>query len=267
MTIIESIRKRRSVRTYTGEPLREAHATRVKQFITDVQPPFGVNARIELIQPDLDVKSVKLGTYGWIKGAVNYLVLIYEEAPFAATAAAYFFEQTVLFCTGLGLATCWIGGSFNRADFKKQLILQPGEKLKIVSPIGYEHAQKRWFLEKVVVNAEKKHASRKPFEALFFDCDFTHPLHQADAGDFATVLEMVRLAPSANNWQEWRVVRDGNRFHFYRTASLFADIDIGIALCHFELTANELGIHGRFEPLNEHPENDKAAYVISWIQN
>ena len=265
MTIIETIRKRRSVRTYTGEPLNEEHSAQIKQFINQLQAPFGMKARIELIHVHADEKPIKLGTYGWIKGACDYLALIYEDAPFAETAAAYMFEQAILFCTGLDLGTCWIGGSFNRSDFKKQVQLRPNEKLRIVSPVGYPGNKKR-FLEKFIVQADKKHVSRKPFGELFFDKQFDHPLTETNAGHFFTPLEMVRIAPSANNKQEWRALLDDKALHFYKKPYLeFDSIDMGIALCHFELSCKELGIEGKFEVLQDFPVNDGVKYVISWI--
>ena len=100
MQIIESIQKRRSARTFSGEPLRQEHVAQIKTFIHPLQAPFGIKARIELLHTLTDGKPVKLGTYGYIKGACDYLALIYEEAPFAETAAAYLFEQvTGMACT------------------------------------------------------------------------------------------------------------------------------------------------------------------------
>ena len=266
MTIIETIQKRRSVRTYSGIPLSDEHIARIKQFINQTQAPFGVKARIEMIRINSGGEPVKLGTYGWVKEALEYLALIYEEAPFAETAAAYWFEQVVLFCTSLGLGTCWLGGAFSRSDFKKQIDLKSNETLRIVSPVGYPGDKKRWFMEGVIVNAEKKHATRKPFGELFFDKDFDHPLTESQSGIFAKPLEMVRLAPSANNKQEWRVVLGNNTLHFYKVPYIrFDSIDIGIALCHFELACKELGINGKFEVLENHSQNEKNLYVISWI--
>ena len=86
MNIVETIQKRRSVRTYTGEPLRDEHIDQMKQYINQLETPFGAKARIELLSANSDGKPVKLGTYGSIKGACNYLALIYEESPFAETA-------------------------------------------------------------------------------------------------------------------------------------------------------------------------------------
>ena len=75
------------------------------------------------------------------------------------------------------------------------------------------------------------------------------------------MLEVVRWAPSASNKQPWRVVRGRKRWHFYlaRTKGYgkglltslvkLADlqrVDMGIAMCHFELAAREAGIEGRW---------------------
>ena len=270
MNIIETIQKRHSVRTYTGEPLHNEHIAQIEQYINQLQAPFGTKARIELISTISDGKPVKLGTYGYIKDACDFFVLIYEEAPFAATAAAYMFEQVVLFCTDLSLGTCWLGGAFNRSDFKKQIQLKPNEQLRIVSPVGYYvNDDKKRFVEKYIVHANKNHVSRKPFEEIFFDENFNHSLTENTAGIFCQPLEMVRLAPSANNKQEWRALLENKALHFYKEPyiDIIDDIDMGIALCHFELTCKELGIGGKFEIVKDFPNNDKIKYVISWIWN
>ena len=266
MSIVEAIKKRRSVRTYTGEPLRDEHIIKIKQYVNQLKAPFGAKARIEFINVASNENPIKLGTYGWISGACDYLAMIYEEAPFAETAAAYMFEQVILFCTDLGLGTCWLGGSFSRSDFKKQVTLNSNEKLRIVSPVGYIGGKKR-FLEKYIVNADKNHAFRKPFGELFFENNFNNPLTETAAGAFFTPLEMVSLAPSASNKQEWRVLLEGGALHFYKKPyPMFDNIDMGIALCHFELVCNELGIEGKFEQLKDYPTNDKIKYVISWVK-
>ncbi|MDR2679296.1 MAG: hypothetical protein LBC47_00645 [Tannerella sp.] len=266
MSIIETIRKRRSVRTYNGEALSDEHAGLILDYIAGLQAPFGVKARIRLIRTHAagGLKPVKLGTYGWIDGARDYLALIYEEGPLAEEGAAFMFEQAILYCTGLGVGTCWLGGSFSRKDFGRQVTPAPGEKLRIVSPAGYADDRKR-FIETYIVGAEKNHRTRKPFEANFFHRDFSTPLTETDAGIYALPLEMVRIAPSANNTQPWRVLLDGRTLHFYRTFSYgFSSIDTGIALCHFGETCRETGIAGHFEILDGAPPNKNARYTISW---
>ncbi|MDR2805534.1 MAG: hypothetical protein LBB85_07835 [Dysgonamonadaceae bacterium] len=265
MSIIESIKRRKSVRTYENQPLSKELKDKIEDFIRQTQAPFGVEVRIQLVNTCMGEERIKLGTYGFVRGASDYLALIYKEAPLAEEGGAYLFEQVILFCTGLGLGTCWLGGSFNRKDFKRQLQLNPDERLRIVSPVGYESAKKRLF--ELLQGAEKHHISRKPFGTLFFDKDFTVPLTEKKAGIYAQPLEMVRIAPSANNYQPWRIVLDEGALHFYRTASLggFSATDMGIALCHFEQTCKELGIKGYFKVMNG-LENKNGKYCISWIR-
>lgn len=125
--------------------------------------------------------------------------------------------------------------------------------------------------------------NRLPPEELFFDRQFGQPLAPEQAGAYAEPLAMVRQAPSASNKQPWRIIRDGDNWHFYlqRTKGYgkgsliywllgLADlqrVDIGIAMCHFELTARELGLTGRWlvdEP-NIAKTNEGSEYIVSWM--
>ena len=80
------------------------------------------------------------------------------------------------------------------------------------------------------------------------------------ADGHAAALEAVRMAPSATNRQPWRIVRRGADWHFYLARSKgygrgspwfrllrIADlqrVDLGIAMCHFDLVAREAGLNG-----------------------
>jgi nitroreductase len=269
MTLIETIEQRRSIRNYTGEPLREEHKTLITDYIDTLKAPFDApSVRINLIHNQQEAGRIKLGTYGFIGGASDFLTLVFEkESPFPLMeeAAAYAFEQLILYCTGLGLGTCWLGGSFSRKDFAAPVNLKHDEILRIVSPVGYVNPKSR--LSEILIGSKGKHLSRKPFESVFFQGNFHTPLSKENAGIYEKPLEMVRIAPSANNRQPWRGVLDGNRLHFYRHVSKigFSAIDLGIALCHFEQTCKELDIPGKFEVLDgEAPDKQGEKYVISW---
>ncbi|MDR1938102.1 MAG: hypothetical protein LBQ73_06365 [Tannerellaceae bacterium] len=265
MSVIESILQRRSVRSYTGEPLSKEHVERIEACIGSLKAPFGARARVGLIHTDTPAGKVKLGTYGVIGGARDFLVLAYEEGALAEEGAAYLFEQVVLFCTSLGLGTCWLGGSFSRKDFGKQLGPKPGERLRIVSPVGYPSDRKRFW--ESFIGADGNHTSRKPFGTHFFSGNFETPLTEEGAGIYRRPLEMVRIAPSANNSQPWRVLLEDGALHFYHRKSLggFDAIDSGIALSHFGESCRELSIAGRFEPLGSAPRHKDATYSVSWI--
>ncbi len=89
------------------------------------------------------------------------------------------------------------------------------------------------------------------------------------------------MGPSATNKQPWRIVRGGDAWHFYlrRTkgygkgslafkALRIADlqrVDMGIAMCHFELVAREAGLDGRWvvdDPGLDVP--DGVEYTATW---
>ena len=264
MNIIESIKKRRSVRTYTGEPLDASTIEKITEYVNGLKPPFGVKCRVELLQTNTGTEPVKLGTYGFIKGASTFIALVPEDGPLAEEGAAYMFEQVVLHCTALGLGTCWLGASFNKSTFEKQLNLKSGERLRIVSPLGY--ASEKRHISLFLLFGSSKSYQRKPFTANFFYQHFDTPLTEESAGIYAQPLEMVRLAPSATNKQSWRIVMDNQTLHFYKSASHgFDSIDLGIALCHFEQSCHELKIAGHFVVLEKAPQARKASYVISWI--
>ncbi|GHV65091.1 nitroreductase [Bacteroidia bacterium] len=264
MNIQESIQKRRSVRTYTGQSLKREHITALKQFISQLPPFHNIKARIEHLSVFSGEKPIKLGTYGKISGAKDFIVLIYENIPFAEAAAAYQFEQVILFCTELGLATCWLGAAFNSNDFKKHVQLNKNETLKIVSPVGYP-AEKQRFLERLV-RVDKIHNSRKPFGELFFYQNFDTPLTEETAGIYFIPLSMVRLAPSGHNKQEWRIIKNDNVFHFYKNpCSPFDNIDIGIALCHFIETCKEINVQIKLEFLTDYPISNNLQYMVSCI--
>ena len=124
---------------------------------------------------------------------------------------------------------------------------------------------------------------RLDWHILFFEGEFNQPLSPESAGPFAEALEMVRIGPSASNKQPWRVIKDETTWHFYlqRTrgygapSPLFklmrlADlqrVDIGIAMCHFDLTARQLGFNGRWEHRQPSIErmDELCEYIVSWV--
>ena len=125
----------------------------------------------------------------------------------------YIMEKKILALTGLGLGTCWIGGSLRREEYAKTHPLEPGWLIAAISPVGYP-SEKIGFRERLIKYfAESK--KRRPWMDLFFNGEFQSFLTPDVAGKYAEALEMVRLAPSANNIQPWRIVKSGDIFHFF----------------------------------------------------
>jgi hypothetical protein len=167
-------------------------------------------------------------------------------------------ELLVLYATELGLGTCWLGGSFTRSRFSRKINLKKGEILPAVVSFGYPAEASRDHTIRRLVGSER----RLPREMLFFDYPSGMPLSTEKAGVYAEPLEMVRLAPSASNHQPWRIMKENDSFHFYLNRNRkynpgsplnrllgivdLPRVDMGIAMCHFELTSMMLGMRGRW---------------------
>lgn len=270
--INEIAKKRRSVRTYTGKPLDGADREKLNDYINrlnEEKHPFTAKVRIKLFDVNKEISSKDLGTYGVIKGAKTYLGVAVNECPDAMEAVGYVFEKLVLYAASLGLGTCWLGGTFNRGEFAKAMKITDDEFFPIASPVGYP-APKNHTVDKIMRKAIKAD-SRKPFEDLFFNESLAAPLSAENAGKYADILEAVRLAPSAKNGQPWRIIKNGDSFHFFEKKTIPSSnhdiqrLDIGIAGCHFDLAAREKGIKGRLTAVEDHPEEKGLIYVFSWI--
>ena len=281
--VTEIIQQRFSCRTYLRQPI-DKHSRQRLDAYTAAQKigPFGGKARFELIAgKDDDLKELKsLGTYGFIKGATGFIVGATTADTKHLEDFGYLLQKIILYATDLDLGTCWLGGTFTKSSFAQKISVREGEMVPSVAAVGHI-AKKPRRIDSIIrkgANADK----RRPWEQLFFNADFNSPLTRQMAGDYAIPLEMVRLAPSASNKQPWRVVKDGSRWHFYllrtsgyqerRLVKFFtvADlqrIDMGISMCHFELSAREIGLQGEW--VVDEPRIDKPVelteYTASWL--
>jgi hypothetical protein len=280
--ITSIIQERFSCRTYVHTPIAKAERDQMLTFTSSSgDSPFCTPTRFRLIAPnELDNGSLRgLGTYGFIRGAAGFILGAVEEADRNLEDFGYQMQRIVLYATGIGLGTCWLGGTFTKAAFAARMGLRNGETMPAVVSVGHIAEERRIVDRAIRLGAGSD--ARLPWERLFFDRSFGAPLSGEAAGQFAVPLEMVRLGPSASNRQPWRIVKDDHVFHFYlqrsggyrqRNARLFrvADmqrIDMGIAMCHFELTAMELGLQGQWILSEPSPVKPKATreYTASWV--
>ena len=222
-------------------------------------------------QSKRDDSAEKLGTYGVISGANLYIIGVVDKAEKDEAEFGYLFEKIVLFATAQGLGTCWLGGTFKRSDFEQKAVLAENEYIPIVSPVGIKREKTR--LLDIAMRAGAGSNKRKPWNELFFDKNEAAPLTEESAGEYKTVLEMVRLAPSASNKQPWRIVKDENEYRFYicRTDGYgmasydLQKNDLGIAMCHFELAAKELGLKGAWVKIAPENKQNEWEYVTTWV--
>ena len=286
--IAELINARYSCRTYRDEPIAAGEQPELADHLAaHTVGPFGSRARFALVAAAPDDREAlrRLGTYGFIKGATGFLVGAVRRAaqrprglrlprgagdPRSPPASAWAPAGSAAASPRAASRPAWAASSAARPCPPSCRWGYPGDDGTAAHPGAGGGQPQAARLLPVLRGALRRAAG-------------------ARAGDpFAAVLEGVRMAPSASNKQPWRIVRRGGDWHFYlqrtkgygKGSALFAvlrladlqRVDLGIALCHFELAARELGLDGRVgarrarrgaarprRPVQRHLESRRAA--------
>jgi hypothetical protein len=281
-SVPEVIKQRFSCRAYQKLPIAFEQACQLEAFIASLKTgPLLSPLRFELaLAVQHDSQALRgLGTYGLIKNPAGFVMGAVGAGKNNLEDFGYGLEFIILYATSIGIDTCWLGGNFTKSSFSSRIKAGKDEIVPAVASIGYGIDQIR---SKDRLRQQAKSDSRLPWEKLFFLTDFGVPLTQDSAGSYANVLEMVRLAPSGHNYQPWRVVKVDGCFHFYvdRTPGYgpgspmfvllgMADLqrmEIGIAMCHFELAARQNGLKGKWL-VNTHlieKSNHALEYIATW---
>ncbi|TCT15313.1 putative nitroreductase [Natranaerovirga pectinivora] len=280
-SIIETIKRRKSIRTYENKLLNTKDLDLINSYIKEeanLISPLGKKIRFQLVpvSKNQTEKGKKIGTYGFIKNPQAYIVGSINKNEGSIVDFGYVFEKFILYLTEMNIGTCWLGGTFNRNNFEEEINIEYNEIIPCITPIGYESENQR-FLDKTIRHMAKSD-KRKPWSELFFYNTFNNELKEEEANIYKMPLEMVRLSPSASNKQPYRIIvsKDYEEVHFFleRTPKYpgnnlgfeMQKIDIGIAMCHFELSCNELGLRGEWEKkeINIDMPNKYYEYIMSW---
>jgi len=245
MKWLEATRVRVSRRAFDGSP---APAPVIDAIAAACQGyrPFG-DARVVLAaEPNLDVFTGLLGSYGKIVDAPHVLVVIVGAEGQAAQAhAGYVGEAATLEATRQGLASCWVGGFFDPRKAARLTDLDEQESVVAVVPIGYAKPDLSR-TERTMRRLAHAH-NRKPLEDI--------APGNTDWPDWArAAAECVRIAPSAMNRQPWRLRCDGGalviaRDNIMESPRVTKALDCGIAMLHAELGALGAGAKGHWEDL------------------
>ncbi|MBC8377320.1 MAG: nitroreductase [FCB group bacterium] len=275
-SISNLIQLRSSWRSCTGQAIAPDKLRLLDDYVqSKTEGIQGDKVRFELVAATAeDSEELRgLGTYGFIRGASGFIVGAVDKQISNLEDYGYLMEDIILFATGLGLATCWLGGSFRKDNFSSRINIQPHEIVPAVVSVGLP-ADNRNVIDRIIRNVAGS-KNRKEWKSLFFESDFQTPLTRERAGKYAHVLDMVRLSPSASNKQPWRYVLDEHEVHLflqrtpgYRKPNLFCDlqrIDMGISMYHFESVCQEHNLGGQWtnqELTSPFPGNWE--YIISW---
>ncbi len=266
---LQWMEQRKSWRDYSSQKIEKEKLEFLEKSFQEIQSPFGNKSEFQIVNFTGDLKPFL--TYGFVKGVKTFIAGKVSSSPMNWEDYGWAMEHLVLLATGLGLHTCWLGGTFRRSCFAEKLNLKKNEVIPAVLAIGYGK-QQRSFRDQVIRTIAASH-TRKLWATLFFENDFSTPLIQTKE-EYSTALNMIRLAPSAANRQPWRILKQGDSFHFYLKRSAGYDqhkktdlqrVDMGIAFLHFDWCLKEFKIQGKWiqEPPAIACQSDME-YIASW---
>ena len=242
--MLNYLKKRTSVRTYSDVELSEEDYLYLKEYIENPQNligPFGTSIKLDLLNT-LE-ENINLGTYGVIKGANLYLVATSENSIKGMYDSGFILEDLFLKLANKGIGTCFMAGTYRKETIKTHYPVNDDEVIAVISPIGYP-AKKTSTTDKLVRFLAKGN-NRREYKEIFFD-QTLEPLVTK-----TKELEFVQVAPSASNKQPWRLIVNNDLvdFNIQRTKGygdkLNYDIqafDIGIALRHYTLESRDFQI-------------------------
>lgn len=242
-----AIPRRTSVRTYDGSPLSPAQALALRSLGAEALGTARVRAvLLEGAEATEAIFKGLVGSYGRLIGTPALIALVaHTQDPGYMAEVGYLGEQWVLEATALGLATCWVAGSFRRETAAEYISLSEGEQIVAVIAVGRAaggSAMRR--LHDQSMRFFVSSAKRKPLDELVSG--------EVMAAWQAEALEAARWAPSANNAQPWRftVVGEGVRIAYTPSGKAGTGgedhraLDCGIAMVHVATSARAQGVPG-----------------------
>lgn len=258
--LVEAIKSRKSVRQYKDIPLTDDEMAKIKEYLSDsnnFKAPFGSKIRIELKD---DLKTMP------VKKAPKYAVLVTPINQNGLIDGGYVFEKFIIYLESIGLNTCQIG-MFKREEVILDEKAEKGQMILLCTPIGHG-TEKASFKEKAIkaIIGSKR---RKELDEMFFE---NNKMDAVTDENKRAKLDLVRWAPSALNFQPWRIIFDGEKAHFYIGAKEHARIhgglnihtlDVGISLYHY-MVAFDKTLEGNKMKIDETaPKKTEMDYLFT----
>jgi hypothetical protein len=213
MTIMEAIKARHAVRSFTDRKIDSETRTALIAVIDECNAESGLH--IQLICDEPKAFDGMMAHYGNFKNCCNYLAI--AGRPGSDEAVGYYGEKAVLTAQALGLNSCWVAMSYSKG--KVPCKLSSGEKLQIVIALGYGETQ------------GIPHKSKSMGALCRTDDSMT--------AWFKAGMEAALLAPTALNQQKFCFTLKDGVVSAKAGLGFYAKMDLGIVKYHFELGAGK----------------------------
>jgi hypothetical protein len=253
----DMIPRRISRRRFDGRPVSGEQRERLEELCASPGVDEAPTRALLVDDPGQQLFTGLVGGYGKVAGTPLAAAFVGRAAngdvpEEVQDAAGHLGEAFILEATRLGLGTCWIAGSFDKAAAAGLLGLGHDEQVVAVTPLGYPTAQQPGGerLLRTLVKASARLSVEKLAPGILDGWP-----------DWAvSAVQAARLAPSGANRQPWRFRLDGGALVMGRAEKLYwtAPIDFGIARLHVELGAQHAGATGAWTRL---PAPDVAVFT------
>lgn len=238
MSLEKAIFLRHSVRHFSKYTFDEESKAAIQSYIDKELADFSLfDADIAIeFRDKADLSEKPVGTYGVIRDAAGYLIVMCPKDLSSLLAAGYLVERIILNLVNLGVSSCWLGGTFDRKSLTETVSLKRNHIIPLVIPIGFK--KEKFTLLEEVSHLFSNSSKRKKYDHLFFEDQIESPVRDLE---WRRRLLCVRAAPSAGNLQPWRVLIMQKKAHFfldrkwsYRKMFPYdiQMVDMGIAIAH-----------------------------------
>lgn len=236
--------KRKSVRNYNQTPLNEDTLKDIKEHLNSLLPLY------EDIKTEFKIISTEDVNQRMMKRVPHYIAIFSEVKEGYLTNVGFMIQQMDLYLSANGIGSCWQG----IPTIKKEVAKSTALKFIILLAFGKA--------EENLHRSDVSEFKRKPLKEI------------SSVTGALELMEAVRLAPSATNFQGWFFTGDENRINAYSVKAGFLrkmmsgkyiPIDLGIALCHLTIALEHFGKNATLvwdETARKNPPKE-TEYVVS----
>lgn len=217
MELLEAMKARHSVRSYTEQKIEGEVLDELQQMINECNSDSGLNIQLCLNEPN--AFTGMMARYGKFYNVKNYIALVGKKGDSLDENCGYYGEKIVLKAQQLGLNTCWVAMTYSKSKGKNAISIKSGEKLRMVITIGY--GKTSGITHKV-----------KPIDEL---CRVKGTMPDW----FRHGVEAAQLAPTAMNQQKFCFELSGDKTKAFAGSGFYTKVDLGIAKYHFEIGAGK----------------------------
>lgn len=227
MTELEALKERHSIRRYQARPLAEKAVDMLREEIAKLNKEGNLKMQLVLNEPRAFKSFLAYGSFANVS---NYIMVVGEKSDSLEYIAGYYGEKLVLFAQRIGLNTCIVGLTYKK--IKGAFEVADDEKVVMSIAIGYGAEEGR------------THKIKRPDQVSNVTADSPEW--------FKRGVDAALLAPTAVNQQKFyfEYVPE-NKVKPIRGSSLvgYTKIDLGIAICNFEIGAGVQNFHWLDSPL------------------